>query len=474
MKINYGAVRFPLCSQRFYMKVRFLFTILVACFSLKAFAQLPVVYTDRLNVVLDSICEKYNIKGASAAVSVPGYGVWEGVYGESAEGVPISSNMIFGLGSNTKTYVSSLMLKLQEQGLLDLDDTIGTWIQTPNVSGQITVRQLLNHTSGLYSYTNSSAWGNAVFSDLSYVWQPEEILQFVDTPNFEPGTDWDYSNTNYLIAGLIAKDITGENLITMLKNQFLTAQGLTNTFLIIEEPSSAVVPHIWSADFNWSGPWMEDLDATYAYTHNSVMSAAWAAGALMSTAKDNALFWDKLIHGNILSNDSWNEMTELVPISAAVGYGLGIFHGSNFNGHEYYSHGGTNLGFINENVADPITGVTISVLTNQDSISNSILLNKVVHALHKVTLQQPTAITEVNVHQLNLYPNPANDVVYITSHQPVLNAQVIVYDITGRLVMKNDLMENSIDVSQLPNGCYVLKLQCANATVAIEKLFIER
>ncbi|HZG01126.1 MAG TPA: serine hydrolase [Chitinophagales bacterium] len=442
--------------------------------SINAFAQFPTVYTDRLNTVLDSICNKYNLVGASAAVSVPGYGVWEGVHGISHVGTPISPDMIFGLGSNTKTYVAALMLKLQEQGMLDLDDTLGTWIQTPNVSGQITVRQLLNNSSGLYSYTNNPDWGYDVGSNLSAIWEPEDLLPYILTPTFAPGTGWEYSNTNFLIAGLIAKEITGQNLITMLKNQYLTAQGLTNTHMIIEEPTTAMVPHVWSDALNASGYWLEDMVAEYGYSHNAIMSTAWAAGALMSTAKDNALFWDKLIHGNIVNNDSWNEMTEFITLSGTLGYGLGIMRVNNFNGHQVFSHGGTNIGFINENIADPASGVTISVLTNQDSISNSILLTKVVHALHKVTLQQPTGIAEAFVPRFSIYPNPVADVLFINSHQPVSNARLIVYDVTGRAVVESALVGNAIDVSELPNGCYLVKLQWPDATIAIQKIFVER
>lgn len=446
----------------------FLFTFYIGSSLL---AQLPSSYSDRLQFVLDSICEKYNIKGASAAVVVPAYGDWEGVYGDSYAGTPIDKDMILGLGSNTKTYVSSMMLRLQEQGLLGLDDTIGTWIQHPNVSGQITIRQLLNHTSGLYNYTNSSAWNNAVGMDIEAIWEPEDILQYISTPEFVAGSDWSYSNTNYLLAGLIAKNITGQNLSTALNNQILTPQGLNNTYLIPEESTAAVIPHIWSDAF--SGSFLEDLIADYSYSHNAMMSAAWAAGGLVSTAKDNALFWSKLISGDVVNDSSWSEMTEFVSVPGTMDYGLGIMRRDNFNGHDVYSHGGTNLGFINENIADPETGVTISVLTNQDSISNSILLFKVVHALHNVTLDEATDIDETGLHTLSIYPNPANDFVYINVDQQQ-NMKLYVYDVMGRLLIEDELQqEKMLNVATLTNGSYILKLQAPGSTVSVQKLFIQ-
>ena len=104
-------------------------------------------------------------------------------------------------------------------------------------------------------------------------------------------------------------------------------------------------------------------------------------------------------------------MTTVVPMNSSTAYGLGIFRRSNFNGVTVWSHGGTNIGFINENIADPTTGVGISVLTNQDSVSNNILLNQLVKALHKVNIEEFTGIAEAAEVEFSIHPNPAADVV---------------------------------------------------------------
>ncbi len=205
-------------------------TICALSASLCLRAQLPAAYAARLQSTLDSLCRRHHIKGASAAVYVPGSGVWTGVHGESHTGMPISSGMAFPLNSNTKTYLAAQMLRLQEQGALQLSDTIGKWIRNvPNVNGQVTIRQLLNHTSGIFSYTNNPDLSDSLESDLSRVWQPQELLRFINRPVFAPGGGWDYSNTNYLLAGMIASQVTGMPVEQAIRTKLLAPAGLSKT-----------------------------------------------------------------------------------------------------------------------------------------------------------------------------------------------------------------------------------------------------
>ena len=155
--------------------------------------------------------------------------------------------MLFGMGSDTKTYTATLILKLQEAGLLSLDDTIGKWIHNrPNINGQIRVRQLLNHTSGLFNYLQHPSWASSTYANLNRVWQPEEILPFVLAPDFAPGTGWNYSNTNYLVAGLIIKAVLNQPAYVTLRSRILAPQGLNNIFYYPNETPTGTIPHVWS------------------------------------------------------------------------------------------------------------------------------------------------------------------------------------------------------------------------------------
>jgi len=448
------------------MKKIFLATLFLFISILNTNAQLSSAYTNRLQFVLDSVCNKFNIKGASAALLVPNIGIWKGTHGESYAGDPITSDMLFGIGSNTKTHISALMLRLQELGYVNISDTIGTWIQNqPNISGQITIQQLLNHTSGLYSFTDTSVFWDSVFNDPAHVWQPEQALQFVSTPYFAPGTSWHYSNTNYLLAGLIIKQIMGQPLSLSLQNYLLTPVGLSNTIFFPEQNSSAPMPHIWSTWFGAGN--LEDVMATYGYSNNSLFSLAYGAGAIMQTAEDNAQFWHKLISGQIIDTSSLNEMMQFIPIGISlghpVGYGLGIFRYENFfSGHTIYEHGGTNMGFINENLIDSVTGTTISVLTNQDSINNDILFLDVVAALHKVSQQMsPTDIQEILGTQMgiHIYPNPASGILNVDIANNSAPIQLSLYDIVGRNIVNKEMTTSQkLDISRFTPGMYLLKM----------------
>jgi D-alanyl-D-alanine carboxypeptidase len=463
-------------------------SLVVLVFLLSAFrlnAQLSTAFTDRLQFVLDSICNHYNIKGASAAVLVPNAGLWKGTHGESGTGQPITTDMLFGINSNTKTYVSTLMLRLQELGYINMNDTIGTWIQNqPNINGQITIKQLLNHTSGLYSFTDTSAFFDSCFSDPARIWQPEQMLQFVYAPYFAPGTGWHYSNTNYVLAGLIIKQIMNQPLSASLSAYVFNPAALSNTIFFPQQTSTAPGPDLWSTWF--SGSYLEDIMTTYGYENNAMFSMAYSAGAIMATAEDNAQFWHKLISGQIINATSLNEMMQYVDIGISygrpVGYGLGIFRYQDmpiymYGGHTIYEHGGTNMGFINENCVDSVTGVTITVLTNQDSIDNSILFANVMPALHKVTMQMSaTAVESASIKEqdIHVYPNPGSDIIYVRVDNNDKPLVLDLYDMYGRKVISKTFQGSTekIIASQLSVGNYIITITTNGNLVHTQKLQI--
>jgi len=434
-------------------------------------AQLAPAYKSRLDFVFDSVCIANNMHGASASVVVPNKGTWNRAYGVSQAGVPLDTNMLIGIGSNTKTYIAVTLLKMQEQNLVDLDDTIGTWIQHPNVNGQITIRHLLNHTSGIYSYTNHPDFEDSLLADFNRVWQPEEILSLIDIPDFPAGTSWNYSNSNYLLAGLIIKDIMNQPISTTLRNMVLNPHGLNNTILFPEESSSLVFARPWSDNFN--GMFLQDLIADYGYSNNAMFSLAGAAGAIIATAEDNAMFWSKLIGGQLLNNTSMAELKQWVTLNASTRYGLGVFRMNNVNLRQVLSHGGTNLGYINENLADSVSGVAISVLTNQDSIDNGVLFTRVVAALHKATIQLATDISDVPYAQteITIYPNPARKNISIAG---ITTGTMHLLDVNGRQVFTTSVeAHKSIQLPDLAPGLYIARIATLNGYMYHKTLKIE-
>lgn len=422
-------------------------------------AQLPVQLTSRLDVVMDSLCQRYRLKGAVAAVHFPGAGTWKRAWGYSNATTPVTPEMYMGIGSNTKTFIAAVLLRLQEKNLLNLDDSIGKWIQGyPNINGQATIRQCLNHSSGINDYLSNEAVNDSVFGNPSKRWTKSEILHLAQSPLFAPGTSWSYSNTNYIIAGIIIESVTNKSAWQVIKEEILQPQSLQFTGNFGDAGISPIA-HPWSSAL--TGNVMEDMTQT-PYLNN-LFSLATTAGSMMSTAEDNALFWHKLFSGQILTPASWSQMVQTINIGGGAGYGLGIFrYISLFSGRVAYSHGGTFFGYINENAVDASSGISFSILTNQDSISNNVLMAAFLRAMHRVTLLNPVSVKEkLTLQNIHVYPNPTAGKITIQNNSHVTLSAVEWYDITGRLKYQttiqsdNSVMETS---AQLTPGIYLVRL----------------
>jgi len=343
---------------------------------------LSIGYKNRLDTVMDSICNSLGIKGVSASVIVPNVGIWKKSHGISHSGTAINSDMIFPIGSNTKTFTAAVILKLQEQGKLNIHDTIGKWIQMPNVSGKITIYQLMNHTSGLYNYTEHPSFGVALISDFNRIY-PEEnstISEFLLPANANPGTKYEYCNTNYYILGSIIRKVIGKPIKDVMREIIFAPSYLGNTFYYPFEEIIGIVPHFWSNQVSGN---LEDLNEIYNYSPKSFNSLASTAGCIYSTAYDNSKFWFNLMNEKIINRNSLKIMQQFLTVDNNESYGLGIKQLQNYNGTIIIFHDGTVVGGTNSNAYDKKSGVIISVHTNQDVLDPTFI----VKALHKVTTQ---------------------------------------------------------------------------------------
>ncbi|RYE24555.1 MAG: T9SS type A sorting domain-containing protein [Sphingobacteriales bacterium] len=451
------------------MKKTLLLIALVAI-SICSRAQISTVYTYQFQHLLDSLCARYKIKGLSAAIYIPNEGTWNGASGVSHDNVPITTDMYFPIGSNTKTFTSAIILKLQEQGKLTINDTIGKWIQNPNVSGQITIKQLLHHQSGLYDYSNNPGFSTAFNADFSKIWAPEDMLQFLKAPVAAPGGQWDYCNTNYLLLGLIIKQVTGQPLQQTYRDMIFNPQSLSNTYYCPQEPIPANVPHGWY----WGGGHFGDMQIEADYTLEAALSSSCSAGAIMSTAEDNVMFWHKMMTGAIINSSSLTQFKETVDIGGGDGYGLGVFNYHNINGRTVYQHGGTHYGYINENLWDEETGVCITVLSNQDSLKNPFLFTKVVMALHRITTKMPpTAVRDIQKQSkpILVYPNPASNFIK-TDAGTINDASYSITDMSGRRVQTGTLTQgpNTIDIANHTSGMYLINIYNKEGMLSTQRI----
>jgi D-alanyl-D-alanine carboxypeptidase len=304
----------------------------------------------QLQEILDKNRELFAAGGASAAIVIPDEGLWAGASGiaDPSTGDPVTPKTVFALGSVTKTFVAALVLKLSEEGLLRLDDPLARWLPHFPEASRITVRELLNHTSGVFDVSEDSAFFEAQFAHPRQPWNPQRILSYVRRPLFRPGADWSYSNTNYILLGLIVEKATGSTVAEELRRRVLSPAHAEAVYVQGEE--SVPTPVMRSQfDVDSDGD-AEDLsDGTTTIPNTALATAAWTAGGLAATPEAVARFGDALFNGPLLNPASLRQMVDFTAElgkgrGGGLGYGLGISR-YEIPGHNVLGHGGSIPGF---------------------------------------------------------------------------------------------------------------------------------
>ncbi|MGF9953798.1 serine hydrolase domain-containing protein [Bacillus mycoides] len=258
---------------------------------------------------------------------------------------PMETDFRFRIGSVTKAFTATVVLQLAEENSLNLDDSIEKCL--PGViqgngydDKQITIRQLLNHTSGIAEYTRSKGF-NLMDTKKSY--RAEELVKMGISmpPDFAPGKSWSYSNTGYVLLGILIETVTGNSYAEEIENRIIEPLELSNTFL---PGNSSVIPGTKHARgyIQLDGA-SEPKDVTY---YNPSMGSS--AGDMISTADDLNKFFSYLLGGKLLKEQQLKQMLTTVPTGeAAFGrYGLGIYETKLPNGVSIWGHGGSIPGFV--------------------------------------------------------------------------------------------------------------------------------
>ncbi|SDM68089.1 serine hydrolase domain-containing protein [Allokutzneria albata] len=263
--------------------------------------------------VLDRAVTEGGVPGILAEVH-DGDRRWFGTAGvaDTATGAPRLPEHRFRIGSTTKTFVATVLLQLVAEGRLCLDDAVERWV--PGVGEWTSVRQLLNNTSGIFSYTDDHA---ALGQHEHYT--PDMLVKIAMSrpADFAPGTSWGYSNTNYVLAGMVVERVTGARLAEEIAGRF----GLPGTYLPEDEairgPHSRHYTKLYDPDPNAPIHDVTELDP----------SPFWAAGAMISTAGELNRFFGDLLGGRLLPPGLMREMTSTVPTKDWIdgtAYGLGL------------------------------------------------------------------------------------------------------------------------------------------------------
>jgi CubicO group peptidase (beta-lactamase class C family) len=187
----------------------------------------------RLQSRLDILRERYAIPGISVAIVMPDGSSWRGVSGlaDVEAKRPVTPSTGFAIASVSKTFTSALILSLAEEGRINLDAPVRVYLpKLKKVGAKVTVRQLLNHTSGLRDYFFHASIDHALLSDPDRRWNATEALRYVGKAYFKPGTGWHYSNTNYLVLGLLAEAVGHRPLGAQIRARFLKPLALDGTW----------------------------------------------------------------------------------------------------------------------------------------------------------------------------------------------------------------------------------------------------
>lgn len=324
---------------------------------------------------LEAQMKHLGVPGAIFLVQAPGKGVWTAALGISdvAANAPMTLDEHMRVGSITKTFTGTVILQLVDEGRLKLDDPAAKYQpQTPN-GAHITIRELLNMTSGLFNYTEDDGFDKALLAQPARVWQPSELLAiaFQHPAYFAPGAGFHYSNTNTILLGLIAEQITGEPLAQAVQQRILAPLGMRSTSLPQATSAAIPVPHPQGYASTASGECPAAHDALPAGPRGlpnglcNVTSVnpswAWAAGSAISTLSDLRVWAKALATGALLHPATQKQRLTWSQMGTVGSYGLAIFDVQGFLGHN-----GALPGFQSFMGYRPGQAAMVIVLTNLD------------------------------------------------------------------------------------------------------------
>lgn len=261
---------------------------------------------------------------------------------------PAPENGHYRIASTTKTFVATVVLQLAGEGRLSLDDTVEEHLPGVVSGGghdgsAITIRDLLQHTSGIYDYNHDEAWNpfatREIFEERRfYEYEPEELVAIAmqHAPIFEPGTAWSYSNTNYVLVGMVIEAVTGNPWAEEVRIRIIEPLELTQTS--VADGPQMPEPHAKGYyQFPDGGPL---VDVTLLDP-----SAGGAGGAIISTPRDVTRFFIALLGGSLLADELLAEMKDTVPEGSGR-YGLGLGWSPLSCGGGYWRHGGAVPGYL--------------------------------------------------------------------------------------------------------------------------------
>lgn len=274
----------------------------------------------------------------------------------------ITPDTLFQIGSDTKSFTAAVMLKLEIDKKLKLSDKLSQYFPEYKAWGNVTISQMLHNNSGIPSYTADKKFQKKIFEHPDYVWTPAELIAIATKHpmNFKPGQGWHYSNSNFVLAGMIIEKVTNEKLGDLYQKYFISTLDLKNTFYSTEKYPLDVLNRMAHAYSE------KNRDITF-----DNLSWGNAAGAIVSNSSDLATWGYDLFHGKVLPESALKQMMDLVSVktgkaepSIKEGYGLAIGMRIDKKYGKWWGHEGETLGYHAIFLWYPEYDLTVAIIAN--------------------------------------------------------------------------------------------------------------
>lgn len=286
----------------------------------------------QMETVTDSIVQHANVTGVVALVVDHQKGIdwlYTAGFSDIPSKLPMNGDHTFRIGSNTKTMTGTVLLQLVDEGLLSLEDKLFAFFPEFPRSDEVTIAMLCNMTSGIFNYSDDEGWGNAFEVNPTREWTPRELVEigFSHDYDFDPGTDWHYSNTNTIILGMIIEKMTGNSLQDEVENRIINPLNLNHTALLT---GGTDLPEKHSKGYVWDEDKSDYSDVSTSFN----VSWAWAAGSAYSSPRELQKYVQTLVEGGFLSESLQHKrITELQSLNNNNAYGYAILRRGSFFGH---------------------------------------------------------------------------------------------------------------------------------------------
>jgi D-alanyl-D-alanine carboxypeptidase len=346
----------------------------------------------RLQKTLDRYAATYRLPGASVTITWADGRSWTGVtgYADVKARRPVTPGTVFAIASMSKTFTSALILGLVDDRKLSLDTKVATLLPTvrlgtpgvPIPSG-ITVRMLLDHTSGLADFFFGKGIDEALNAQRGATWTAAQALAYVGKPLGKPGKSWHYSNTNYVLLGLVAEKVGGASFAKLVRQRLFAPLGLDHASVQGAEPARGplAMGYRYASSSASARPILLADARRTIVPFTSVVTAAGSAGNVAATSADLAAWARALYGGRVLRPETLalavGDAKLTAPYKPYVAYGLGV-QVTRIDGHRAYGHSGRFIGVRGELRYLPGPGLAIAVIANQNGVDVRPLTAKLV------------------------------------------------------------------------------------------------